>query len=126
MAYVSQELKKELAPGIKAVLAKYKVKGSIAVRDHMCLVVNLKKGEVDFMSDRVKDNANSGAYIQINPYWYHEHFTGKAKAFLSELLAAMMPANKWYDNSDAMVDYFDTAYYVDVNVGAWNKQYEVA
>ena len=31
MAYVSQSLKKQLAPAIKAVLKKYKMKGSIAV-----------------------------------------------------------------------------------------------
>jgi hypothetical protein len=31
----------------------------------------------------------------------------------------------YYDRSDAMTDYFDTAYYVDVNIGKWNKQYKV-
>ena len=30
----------------------------------------------------------------------------------------------WYDNSDAMVDYFDTAYYTHLNIGKWNKPYE--
>ena len=30
----------------------------------------------------------------------------------------------WYDNSDAMTDYFDTAYYTHVSVGKWNKPYE--
>ena len=34
-----------------------------------------------------------------------------------------MKGNKWYDKSDAMVDYFDTAYYVDINIGKWNKPY---
>ena len=34
MAYVSQKDKAELAPGIKAVLKKYKMKASIAVRNH--------------------------------------------------------------------------------------------
>ena len=34
-----------------------------------------------------------------------------------------MKGNKWYDTSDAMVDYFDTAYYVDINIGKWNKPY---
>jgi hypothetical protein len=37
----------------------------------------------------------------------------------------MKPADVWYDNSDAMIDYFDTAYYVDINVGQWNKEYQV-
>ena len=32
---------------------------------------------------------------------------------------------EWYDNSDAMTDYFDTAYYVSISVGKWNKDYEI-
>ena len=120
MAYVSQEMKKKLAPGIKAVLKKYDVKGSIAVRDHMALVVTLKSGAVDFQKDANSENP----HYQVNPYWYQEHYTGKAKAFLTELFAAIK-GDMWYDNSDAMVDYFDTAYYFDVNLGKWNQSYEV-
>jgi hypothetical protein len=29
----------------------------------------------------------------------------------------------WYDESNAMIDYFNTAYYVDVNIGKWNTPY---
>lgn len=121
MAYVSQEMKKELSPKIKAVLKKYGVKGSIAVRDHMVLVVNIKSGKIDFQKDF---NADTEFHHQINPYWFDTNYSGKAKKFLQELFAAMR-GNLWYDNSDAMVDYFDTAYYMDVNVGQWNKKYEV-
>ena len=60
----------------------------------------------------------------MNPYWYQDHFDGKAKKFLTEAFAALKSAG-WYDRSDAMTDYFDTAYYVDVNVGKWNKPYIV-
>ena len=121
MAFVSQELKKQLAPGIKKVLKKYNMKGSIAVNNHSTLVVNLKSGAIDFAKDSNSDNY----HYQINPYWCHEHFGGEAKEFLVELLAAMKPAGVWYDNSDAMIDYFDTAYYVDINVGQWNKEYQL-
>jgi hypothetical protein len=30
----------------------------------------------------------------------------------------------WYDNSNAMIDYFDTAYYMHMEVGSWNQPYE--
>ena len=50
MAYMSQEKKKELSVGIKEVLKKYGVKGSIAVRHHSSLVVNIASGQLDFMS----------------------------------------------------------------------------
>jgi hypothetical protein len=121
MAYVSQELKKKLSPSIKEVLKKYGMKGTIAVNNHSTLVVNLKSGSIDFKQDSNSDNY----HYQVNPYWYHEHFSGKAKSFLIELFGAMKPADVWYDNTDAMIDYFDTAYYVDVNVGQWNKEYQV-
>ena len=121
MAYVSQELKKELAVGIKKVLKKYKVKGSIAVRHHSTLVVNLKSGAVDFQKDYLSDQK---VHYSINPYHYQSHFEGKAKAFLTELEAAVK-SDKWFDKSDIMTDYFHTAYYWDVNIGKFNKDYVV-
>ena len=62
--------------------------------------------------------------LDVNPYWFQEHFTGKAKAFLTEVFTGMKAAG-WYDRSDAQTDYFDTAYYVDVNIGSWKKPYSV-
>ena len=37
MAYVSQEMKKSLAPAIKAVLKEFGMKGSISVNNHSTL-----------------------------------------------------------------------------------------
>ena len=70
MAYVSQELKAKLAPTIKAVLKKYKVKGSISVRNHMSLVVTLKEGAVNFGKD----------YADVNTYHIDAHYAGKARS----------------------------------------------
>ena len=112
MAYMSQEMKKKLAPGIKAVLKKYGMKGSIAVQHYSTLVVTVSEGVLPF-----EDNEN------VNVYWVDKHFEGEKRNFLNELIAAMK-GNEWYDNSDAMIDYFDTAYYFDVNIGKWNKPYK--
>ena len=114
MAYVSQELKKELAPGIKAVLKKYRVQGTIAVRNHSTLVVNLKKGLVDF----------GGTNIDVNPYHIEdsEKWNDEARAFLLELKEAMMVGN--FDKSDTMTDYFHVGWYININVGGWKKPYE--
>ena len=38
---------------------------------------------------------------------------------------ALNGGKAWYDNSDAMTDYFDTAYYMHIEVGKWDKSYEV-
>jgi hypothetical protein len=112
MAYFNQERKQERAPVIKAILKKYGVKGSLAVRNHMTFVLNIKSGKIDFRSD----------CNQVNPYWFHEHYEGVAKEFLTEAFAALKSAG-WYNNTRAEIDYFDIAYYVDVNVGKWNKPY---
>ena len=44
------------------------------------------------------------------------------KNFYKELFKAMK-GDVWYDNSEPMTDYFNTAYYLEVNVGKWDKQY---
>ena len=130
MAYMNQERKAELAPKIKAVLKKYGVKGSIAVSNYMTLVVNIKSGPIDFFDNynrvaisRFQQCSRGSAqdYMDVNPYWYHEHFDGVARNFLSELITAMNVGN--HDNSDIQTDYFDVGWYIDVNIGKWNKPY---
>ena len=117
MAYVSQQDKKELAPAIKKVLSKYGMKGSISIRNHSTLQVTLQSGAIDF-----KDYSHGDGYIQVNTYHIDSHYTGKAKAFLNELLDAMK-GPKYFNNDDAMTDYFHRSHYTDINVGKWNKPY---
>ncbi len=122
MAYVSQEMKKELAPAIKNVLKKYKMKASISVRNHSTLAVNIKSGAIDFTGNYT----HGDQYIQVNEYWIDDHYANNtvAKNFLNELLAAMK-GSKYYNNDDAQSDYFDRSHYTDINVGNWNKPYEL-
>jgi len=117
MAYVSQADKKALAPAIKKVLSKYGMKGSISIRNHSTLQVTLQSGAIDF-----KDYSHGDGYIQVNTYHIDSHYSGKAKAFLNELLAAMK-GPKYFNNDDAMTDYFHRSHYTDINVGKWNKPY---
>ncbi len=134
MAHVSQETKAKLAPTIKAILKKYKLKGSLSVRNHSSLVLNIKSGSIDFINnfDSVRDRRPEyngeklirTHSIQVNPYWYHEHFTGEALAFLTEMVPAMKGPD-FFDHSDMQTDYFHCSHYFDINVGQWNKPYEL-
>jgi hypothetical protein len=133
MAYVSQEMKAKLAPTIKAICKKYNVKASIAVRHHSSLVLNIKQGAIDFLGNY---NSVCGARprpdhlpfqpatksIDVNTYWYHEHFDGKAKAFLDEMVVAMKGPD-FFDHSDIQSDYFHLSHYIDINIGQWDKPY---
>ena len=136
MAYMNQERKAKIAKALKPVLAKYKVKGSLSVRNHSTIVLTLKSGAIDFIgnSNRVCGNdfyqvqrgfkPNTTGYDQINPYWFQDHYDGDAKAFLTEAMNALKSAD-WYDESNAMIDYFNTAYYADINIGKWDSPYIV-
>lgn len=135
MAYMNQERKATIAAKIKPILKKYNLKGSLSVRNHSTVVLTIKSGDIDFIGNFNKVAGSQSKYnsrgfnaattnIDVNPYWYHEHFDGVAKQALDEILPAMKSAG-WYNNSDAMIDYFDTAYYIDVNVGKWDKAYEL-
>lgn len=139
MAHMNQEKKAKVATLVKPLLKKYGIKATLAVRNHMTLCLNIKAGSIDFISNYVDTvrklhgrapNEDSlkymieKQYLDVNTYWYHEHFSGVAKKFLEEVLMAMKGAD-WYDRSDIQSDYFDTAYYVDINIGQWNKPYQV-
>ena len=114
MAYMNQEKKAIIASKLKPVLKKYGMKGSLSVRSHLSICLTVKSGTIDF---GLKDKG-----YQVNTYWIKDHWTGKAQAFLLEALDALKSAG-YYNNSDAMTDYFDTAYYMDINIGKWNKPY---
>jgi hypothetical protein len=132
MSYCSQETKAKIAPKVKAICKKYGVKATLAIQHHSTLVLNIKSGTIDFNSNEVcgsdhyqvangfRANTSSG-YTSVNPYHFKSHYSGKALAFITEVYAAMMVGN--HDNSDAMVDYFDVGWWVDINIGKWNQPY---
>ena len=121
MAYVSQELKAKIAPKVKAILKKYKVKGSLAVNHHSTLVLNIREGALDMYKDYAKTEDAAKFGIQVNPYWYKDHFEGRTRAFLAEVIPAMNEGN--FDKSDIQSDYFHVGWYVSVNIGKRNKPY---
>jgi hypothetical protein len=59
--------------------------------------------------------------IQVNTYWFQDHFSGKAKKFLAEVMKALNEGN--HDRSDSQSDYFDVGWYVYINIGKWNKPF---
>ena len=134
MAYMSQEKKKRINVELKPVLKKYGIQATLAVRHHSTLVLNIKAGKIDFINNYnnlidQKHNGQTGInipykavnYVQINPYWYQDHFTGTALNFLSEVSEIMNNGN--HDRSDIQTDYFDVGWYTDINIGNWQRPY---
>jgi len=118
MAYVSKEDKKELAPMIKKVLAKYGVKGTIKINHYSTLVVTLRKIPAGLFTPKEIENGD------VNVYHIDRFFEGTAKKFLNELLDAMK-GPKYFNNDDAMTDYFHRSHYTDIKIGDFRKPVEV-
>jgi hypothetical protein len=122
MAYITAE---EVAAIRQQLKAKYpKFKFGVRKSDSMAVSVTVKQGPRDF-SD-IMDGRN---YAQINQYWIDDHYPRHAE-FLNDIMtiiktapAAAPGGRAWFDESDAMTDYFHTAYYIHLNVGDYNKPY---
>ena len=133
MAYMSQENKKALAPQIKAILKKYGMKGTISVNNYSTLVVTIQSGRLDVIGNYRDRETEKGKfdrnYMSVNEYWLDDHYDGGVLAFLTELKTAMNAtpdgtiAN--YNNSDIMTDYFDVGWYITINIGKWDKPYQL-
>jgi hypothetical protein len=132
MAYMNQDKKAAIAPVVKKICAKYGVKGSLSVRNHSTLCLTVKSGKIDFFEsfNRLGTEELRPAHlpftpetksIDVNPYHYQKHFDGVALRFLKEVVTAMNEGN--HDRSDIMTDYFDVGWYIDVNIGKWDKPY---
>lgn len=132
MAYMNQERKAAKMPAIKAICKEYGIKASVSVHNYSTLYLNIKSGSIDFLGNYNKvaghrfesDPARfhpAEKNLSVNPYWYKDHFDGKAVEFLEKVLAVMNEGN--HNRSDMMTDYFDVGWYVDVNVGRWNQDY---
>lgn len=137
MAYVSQDRKKQLAPGIKAVLKKHGLKGTISVRNYSTLVINISAGSIDFYSnynetaqkrlqwsgDLMDDSrVSEDGYIQVNHHHASTYFSGAALEALQELIAVANDGN--HDKTDIITDYFDVGWYLNINIGQFDKPYK--
>jgi len=124
MAYVNAKDVAQIRKELKDRFPEYKFgvrKGS----GSLSVDVTIKSGPADFV------DPNGRGYIQINQYYLGNY--GPNEQFLREIVDIIKTApsrgegfhkgDVWYDRSDAMTDYFDTAYYFHITVGAWNKPY---
>jgi len=117
MAYISLTKKALIAPKIKTILKKYKMKGSLSVRRKSTLILTLKEGPLKFAQ-------NEDGYSQMHFYHLERNYQGKELQFMEELRIAMNDGN--HDNSDTMTDYFDIGWYSYVHAGRWDKPYKLA
>jgi hypothetical protein len=107
-------------------------KYSLRVRNNSAIHCTIQSGPIDFIANFKaatgdlfkKLNGKDPDFLPINLYWINEHFSGEAAEILKQTGEALRSAG-YYDNSNAQIDYFETAYYMHLNVGAWDKPYKI-
>lgn len=124
MSYISAKDVQAIRKELKAAYPNLKFR----VRKDRCsaVYVTIVSGDIDF-SDIFTDEG----YAQINQY--HLGNYGVHQQMFQNIVDIVKTApargegywkdRGWYDNSDSMSDYFDTAYYFYISVGSWNAPY---
>jgi hypothetical protein len=136
MAYVSQEKKKEIHAALKAVFPK-SWKWSLAVNHGSSLVLNIWSAPVDLLAmvnAKIVESAERrneqhlvstwNSYAQLNPYYLERQFEGEALKIMEKAKAQMF-GHGYFDKSEPMTDYFHCAWYVNMNLGKYDKPFKV-
>ena len=120
MSYISTEDVKKIRVALKNEFGKKLKFGVRKSPSHSSVGVTIKSGTVDF-SDLMR---NPNDHVPVNHY--HLGNYGVHKSLFEKIIEIIKtaPSDKWYNNSDPMTDYFDVAFYFDLNIGEWDKPYE--
>jgi hypothetical protein len=120
MAYISADDVKAIRTELKQAFPTWK----FAVRKgsgSLSVDVTILQGTARF-----DGNTNT----QVNPYWIEQHWKDEEdRAVLTKINEIMHNApgraggRVYFDESDAMTDYFHTAFYTHLSIGSWDKPY---
>lgn len=134
MAYMNQDKKAVIRDALKKVIPK-SWKWSLSVRNHSTIVLTIKSAPYDLIQEVLNVNSryadgwstrieSKPTNLQINPYYLDTQFDFHLPVF--EAIKNALKSADWYDNSDIQTDYFNTAYYYDINLGRWDKPFVVS
>lgn len=134
MAYINATEVKAIREALKTEFGK-SMKFSVRKgAGGLSVTVSIMKGDVDFSelwSGKTEGDYNYG-YFEINQYWIERNHTEEHAKIFNKIVEIIKTApynagvsrRPWFDESDAMTDYFHTAYYFHLEVGAYDKPYE--
>lgn len=139
MAYVTKEVIQQVRTDLKALNKKFGVKTTVAGLHSLTLRVTIAEGVIDFggnMSDCVLNETHGMLHkeeraqqlqqckgVNVNHYYAERQFSGTALDYIQQLIAIVMKQH--WDESDIMVDYFHCSFYIDIQIGRWDKPYMI-
>jgi hypothetical protein len=121
MAYISKDDVAAIRTELKAAFPKWrfgvrKGSGSLSVD------VTIMRGTASF---------EGKPYAQVNQYWIDTNWCdAEDRMVLNKINEIMHNApgraggKVYFDESDAMTDYFHTAFYTHLSIGSWDKPYQ--
>ena len=129
MAYITASETKSIRNALKDEFGKT-LKFSVRNSHHSSVNINLLESSVYNLEPNPDYDCNEGngyGFGQVSP-WMTPKDQVENLLKKIDLIAKNAPAKdggkEWYDNSDMMTDYFNTAYYVFTNIGKWNKPFK--
>jgi len=137
MAYISKQEVQAKQVKLSALNKEFGVTARFSGSGGSSLTLTVTAGNLDFIEDFIattKEENNHGRYfdeeqqrkrgnIQVNHYYLDRAFSGKCLAYLEAAYKIMLEGH--FDKSDAQVDYFHCSWYNHIQIGKWNKPYQL-
>jgi len=117
MAYINKDEKAIIAAALKVAMKEFPtVKYSLAIDNHSSIVCTISKGPECL-------KPSNGDHSQVNTYWIDTQHSEEAANILNKINTCLHIGH--WDESDIQTDYFSCAWYVNINIGKWNKPFIV-
>ena len=135
MAYISADDVKTIRVALKEEFGKT-YKFGVKRDNHSGVRITFKAGPAFEVTKRFDRYTHEEVDVDINSHaqinHYHTHMYGEANQKILDKVSeiahtapGLAGGKSYYCNDDIQTDYFDRAYFVSINVGAWDKPYEV-
>lgn len=118
MAFMNQEKKTKINAELKKVMPKG-WKWSLSVKHYSTIVLTIQAGPKEL----TQCFREGDTYRQVNEYYLETQFSGQTLKTMGKIKQALNLDN--FDKSDIQSDYFHVGHYTDINIGRWNKPYQI-
>ncbi len=115
MAYINQDMKKEIAKEIKTFVPK-SWKWSLKIGHSQKITFTLWSAPEEF-------GIPNESYVTFYEFKVDEVFSTKTATILKQVHEALNNGN--HNNNDIQSDYFDVGWYTGIQVGSWDKLFTV-
>ena len=120
MAYINAEQVKAIRQKLKEKFPQFKF--SVRLEHYSSVSVSIMAGPLTF-----EQELGGRDHIELNHYYLSNYDNMSLFQSIVDVIktapASVNGGQAWYDKSDAMIDYFDTAYYFRLSIGQWDKPY---